>query len=207
MKLKWFSFPTKRISPKQMLPPFLHRETSISSRRRNDKMISSPLQEIQDSIQAERNRLDSIKKQLAAEDYGGALRSLMRDTSEDLHYFNAVKNKADPRHSKAFRERHGMLIDFTYPKDKIPPKDCIWIGLHGYRNKKYRCHNKSLVCDGKELSFCSYHATWCINKSNHLDVPVKITCPNEAALCNECFACRHGHAPKQLRRIPGTRKI
>mmetsp|Transcript_17854 Transcript_17854/g.35866 ORF Transcript_17854/g.35866 Transcript_17854/m.35866 type:complete len:204 (+) Transcript_17854:250-861(+) len=195
MKLKWFK--------KHILPPFLRRETI--SRRRNDH-LSSPLQEIQHSLQAERSRLDSIKKKLDSEDYDGALRHLLSDTSADLHYFNAVKNQEDPRHSEAFRERHGKLIDFTYPRDKIPPKDCIWIGL-GYRNKKYRCHNKSIICDGKELHFCPYHVKFCSNSTNHPDVPVKINCPNESALCNECFVLRYGHAPKQLRRIPGTKKI
>jgi len=192
-----FSFPTKRILP----PLFLRRETSDN--------IPSPLKEIHESIKAEKSRLDSIKKQLDNEDYDAALRSLLSDTTADLHYFNAVKKEADPGgHNQAFLERHGKLIDFTHnQKDKRPPKDCIWIGLHGYRNKKYRCHNKSIVCDGKELNFCVYHAKFCINTSNHPDVPVKITCANEAAVCNECFVLQYGHAPKELTRIPGTRKM
>ncbi len=197
MKLSWFSF-----SKKGILPQFRNR-----SRRRKDG-LSSPRQEIQASIQKERVRLDDIKKKLDSEDYDGALRNLLSDTSVecDLHYFNAVKNEKDPHHSAAFQERHGKLIDFTYPKEKIPPKDCIWIG-RGYRNKRYRCHNKSIVCDGKEMHLCPYHMVWCVNTSSHPDIPVKINCPNESALCNECFVLKYGHAPKQLRRIPGTKKL
>jgi len=199
MKLNWFSFKTK----KRILAPFAFRKEPSSSRRRE----SSPLQEIHESINAEKIRLSSIKKQLDNADYDAALRSLLSDTNADLHYFNAVKNEADPRsHNLAFLERHGKLIDFTHePNVKNPPKDCVWIGLHGYRNKTYRCHNKSIVCDGKELNFCAYHAKFCINTSNH-PVPAKISHANEAALCNECFVLQYGHAPKVLSRIPGTRK-
>mmetsp|Transcript_14277 Transcript_14277/g.20273 ORF Transcript_14277/g.20273 Transcript_14277/m.20273 type:complete len:191 (-) Transcript_14277:108-680(-) len=190
MKLNWFSFSKKGILPQR--------------RRKND--LSSPLQEIQASIEKERIRLNDIKKKLDSEDYDGALHNLLSDTSADLHYFNAVKSEKDPHHSAAFQQRHGKLIDFTCPKEKILAKDCIWIG-RGYRNKRYRCHNKSIVCDGKELHLCPYHVVWCTNTSSHPDIPVKINCPNESALCNECFVLRYGHAPKQLRRIPGTRKM
>lgn len=195
-----FSFQKMKLN--SLLPRFLRR--GETSRQRKD--MSSPLLEIQASIQEERSRLDSIKKKLDSEDYDGALDDLLSDTSEDLHYYNAVKSQKDPHHHSAFQKRHGKLIDFTYPKEKIPPKDCIWIG-HGYRNKMYRCHNKSIICDGTEKHLCPYHVKWCINTSNHPDVPVKINCPNEAALCNECFVVSFGRAPKQLRRIPGTKKI
>ena len=197
MKLNWFS-------KKRILPQFLRRETK--SRQRKEHKLSSPLQEIQDSIKTERNRLDSIKLQLDSDDYDGALHNLLNDTSQDLFYFNAVKNKIDPNHEAAFQVRHGKLIDFQYPREQIPPKDCIWVG-RGYRNKMYRCHNKSIVCDGKETHLCPYHMKWCIDTSNHPDVPVKISCPNKQAFCVECFVVRFGYAPKQLRRIPGTKKI
>ena len=201
MKLNFNWFSKKRI-----LPQFLRRETK--SRQRKEHKLSSPLQEVKDSIDAERGRLDVIKRQLDSDDYDGALQNLLSDSSEDLFYFNAVKNKSDPNHAAAFQVRHGNLIDFQYPRDQIPPKDCIWVG-RGYRNKMYRCHNKSIVCDGKEtdLCLCPYHMKWCINTSNHPDVPVKINCPNESAFCNECYVVKFGYAPKQLRRIPGTKKI
>ena len=215
MKLNWFPFIKARASRNKAeteLQPLRNR-----SRRKKDN-LSSPLQAIQDSIQKERIRLDDIKKKLDSEDYDGALRNLLSDADADLHHFmrlkalerggggDGVKSQKDPHHSVAFQERHGKLIDFTYPKEKIPARDCIWIG-RGYRNKRYRCHNKSIVCDGKELYLCPYHHIWCINTKCHPDIPVRINCPNESALCNECFVLRYGHAPKQLRRIPGTRKM
>ncbi len=168
--------------------------------------ISSPIQEIQDSIIAERNRLDYIKQQIDDHDFDGAFRSLLSDSSADLHYFNGVKSEVDPMHEAAFSQQHGNLIDFTVPRDTLPPKDCCWVG-QGYRNKRYRCHNPSLVKNGKEMSVCSYHAKFCINDKSHPDVPVKISCRNEKALCNECFVLAYGHPPKALKRIPGTRKI
>jgi hypothetical protein len=169
--------------------------------------ISSPIQEIQDSIRAERSRLDYIKQQLDENDFDCAFRNLLNDSSADLHYFNSVKSELDPRrHDAALSQRHGKLIDFTVPKDMLPPKDCCWVG-QGYRHKRYRCHNPSLVKNGKEMSVCSYHAKFCINDKSHPDVPVKISCPNEKALCNECFVLTYGHPPKPLKRIPGTRKI
>ena len=185
-----------------MLPPFLRRHRCREDKR---KQLNSPLQKIQDSIDAEKHRLDCIRDQLES-DPDIALRSLLSDTGGDLSYFNAIKNEEDPQgHSEAFLRRHGKLIDFTCPKEKRPPKDCMWVGLHN--KQKYRCHNNSLVCDGKELHHCVYHTKWCINKENHPDVPVKILCPNESALCNECFVVRYGHAPKHLARIPGTKKV
>ena len=187
------------------LPGFLQRRFRRGgNKKKKMSSISSPIQEIQDSIRAERSRLDFIKQQLDDRDFDGAFRSLLNDSPADLHYFNAVKSEVDPRHEAAFSQRHGNLIDFTHPRDMLPPKDCCWIG-YGYRNKRYRCHNPSLVCNGKEMSVCSYHAKFCIK--GHLDVPVKISCPNEKALCNECFVLTYGHPPKALKRIPGTRKI
>lgn len=185
---------------KQILPRFL-RKKSHGGKPRREKT----LQEIQESIQTERSRLESIKKQLDEHDYDGALKNLLSDTSADLRYFNAVKAKVDPRHDAAFMERHGKLVDFKSPKEKHPPKDCCWVGL-GFRNKKYRCHNKCLVLNAKETSFCAYHQKWCVNVMNHPDVPVKIKCTNEKALCNECFVLTYGYAPK-VDRIPGTRML
>jgi len=65
---------------------------------------------------------------MESKQYSTALRDLMSDTTEDLHYFNHIKGEVlGDRHYEAFAEKHGKLLDF---QERLPPFEqiniCLW---------------------------------------------------------------------------------
>ncbi len=171
-------------------------------------------EEIKENIKMEKNRIESIKELMNSKQYTAALRDLMSDTAEDLHYFNHIKGEVlGDRHFEAFTEKHGKLVDF---QDRSPPLEqvniCLWSGINDFCHP-LRCHNRCLNqpinrlgrARSKPLNFCVYHVHFCVNASHH-PIPMKIRIPNDQALCNECYILRNGHPPTALMRIPGTRR-
>ena len=171
-------------------------------------------EEIKENIKVEKNRVESIKELMESKQYSTALRDLMSDTTEDLHYFNHIKGEVlGDRHYEAFAEKHGKLLDF---QERLPPFEqiniCLWSGLNDFGHP-LRCHNRCMRQPvnqlGKErskpLNFCVYHVYFCVNASHH-PIPMRIRIPNDEALCNECYILRNGHPPSALMRVPGTRR-
>ena len=166
-------------------------------------------------VLAERERIDEIKTLIESEQYEEALRSLMSDTSADFHYFNQVKSEVlGKEHDDAFARRHGKLFERTPPAETL--NTCIWSGVNGFGHPM-RCHNDCAyhliekVIDPlrverpKQMDHCVYHVKYCMNTDNHR-VPMKIRIENEFGLCNECFLLRNGEPPKEMLRVPGTRR-
>jgi len=168
-----------------------------------------------DCVLAERERVDEIKKLIESKQYDEALSNLMSDTDADFHYFNKVKSEVlGKKHDADFSRKHGKL--FERPPTAETANTCVWSGVNDFGHP-LRCHNKCLchpvekVTDPlgverpKQLDYCVYHVKYCVNTDNHR-VPMKIRIENKMALCNECFLLKNGHPPKELLRVPGTRR-
>lgn len=143
----------------------------------------------------ERERVDTIREFINAQDYNAALTSLMSDAGEDFHYFNKLKNESDHSKQELFSRRHGKLkcsIDAEHSLTN--ERTCLW---HGETDRGFplRCHNKCLnhpnekvtnylgVLLPRPLDFCAYHTRYCIETVKHGDLPIKIRVPNEFGLC------------------------
>ena len=205
--------------------PFLRRgknKNSIDNKSipASTKPKKKPRAKPEDFLSQERERVDAIKALMDTEQYDEAFASLLSDTDEDLHYFNQVKREMlGSKHDAAFEKKHGNLKDFMErPAPVEEPNTCIWSGKNDFK-QQLRCVNKCLyhpvetvfnhqlgVEKPKQLDFCAYHVKYCVRSNHHHSIPVKISVQNADSLCNECYVMRHGEKPKDLARIPGTRR-
>lgn len=203
--------------------PSVRRSTTKSNDNVTKESVNKPLSATKKKgkvnpkhcVLAERERVNEVKKLIESKKYDEALFSLMSDTDADFHYFNKVKSEVlGKQHDDAFARKHGKL--FERPPPVETPNTCVWSGVNDFGHP-LRCHNKCLYHPvekvtgplglerPKQMDYCEYHVKYCVNTNKHR-VPMKIRIENEFALCNECFLLRNGETPKELLRVPGTRR-
>lgn len=225
----WDEFRALGLNLKVKLPNFNQskkNEIHVSKQTDRDSQTSGSFQGkgnkksgLKDALESEKERIKVIKALADANDYDAALKNLMTDAAGDFHYFNQIKaSTMRERHDEIFSRVNGSM----HSKDQSSNPDgvrrvCYWVGKND-RGHQLRCHNKSVnhpydrvpdnlgVLRPKQLDFCYYHVRYCINTPHHGDRPMKISVANEFAFCNECYVMQNGHPPKEMMRVPGTRR-